>query len=423
MESIPLSAAPSQSAVVVDGTATLTPGQTTVINQTPVSVGSSGMVVVGSSTVNLAAPTSASNTGSGAVVTLAGSTVTASSLSRGGVVIQGQTIAPGRTAVIDGQTVSVGSSAIVVNGATQTFSPLASAATPASTAIVTAGSQTFGAQASAGTVVLDGTTLTPGQVATINGAIVSDASSGLVVDGSTALFTPVTSGQAGPITAVMRFGSQTVTAVESAGTAVISGTTLTPGEMATIDGHTISDVSSGLVVDGTTSLWGGGSGPVTQIMALGDQDITVTESAGTATIDSSITLRPGDTTSIDGHVVSDASSGLVIDGSTTSLFADASASTTVVTIGSHTYTATEEGNGALVISGHTLNPGSIATIDGETISDAGGKIVEATPTFASSPGGANAAAAATPSKGGARSMRGGIVELICACCLALMFSI
>lgn len=420
--SIPLSAVPGQSVVVADGTATLTPGQTTVINQTPVFVGSSGEVVVGSSTVKLAAPGQAGNAGNGVVVNLGGSSVTASSLSAGGVVIQGQTIAPGRTAVVDGQTVSVGSSGIVIDGATQAFSSLGTAAIPASAAIVTAGGRTLAAQASAGTIVLDGTTLVPGQVATINGAVVSDASSGLVVDGSTVLFTPAASGQAGPITAIMRFGSQTMTATESSGTALISGTTLTPGELATIDGHIVSDVSSGLIVDGTTSLWSGATGPVTQVMALGDQDITVTESAGTATIDSSITLRPGDMTSIDGHAVSDASSGLVVDGSTTSLFADASISTTIVTIGSHTYTATKESNGMLVISGHTLSAGGVATIDGEIISDAGGKIVEATPTFASSLGGVNAGPAATPSQGVAALTKSGLVGMISALCLALLFS-
>ncbi|KAK4499335.1 hypothetical protein PRZ48_009848 [Zasmidium cellare] len=422
--SIPLSVAPDQSAVVIDGTATLAPGQATVINQTPVAVGSSGQVVVGSSTVNLVAPSQTGSVGSGAVLTLGGSTVTASSLSGGGVVLQGQTMAAGKTAVVDGQTVSVGPSGIVVNGATQAFSPLGSAATPASAAIITAGGQTMAAQASAGTVILDGTMLTPGQVATINGAVVSDASSGLVVDGTTALFTSNSGslGQVAPITALMRFGSQTITAIESAGTAVISGTTLTPGQIATVDGHTVSDVSSGLVVDGTTSLWNGGSGPVTQIMDLGNQDITVTESAGTATIDSSITLRPGDTTTIDGHMVSDASSGLVIDGKTTSFFAHAAAaSTTVVTIGSHTYTATEEGNGVLVVDGHTLSPGDVATIGGQTISDASGKIVQATPTFASASGGANAAPAAAASTGGAGAIRVGWLGVMTACWVVLVW--
>lgn len=105
------------------------------------------------------------------------------------------------------------------------------------------------------------------------------------------------------------------------------------------------------------------------------------------------------------------------------MFAHASASNTVVTIGSHKYTAIEKNKGVLIIIGHTLYAGAVALINGETISDANRKIVQAASTFASSPGDANGAAAATPSKGEAVSIWSGIVGLMSACCLALLFII
>lgn len=296
------------------------------INQTPVSVGSSGQVVVRSSTVNLAAPSEggkAGNAGSGAV----------------------GTVAPGQTALIDSQTISVGSSGIVVDGTTQAFTPLVSNPTPASAATITARGQTLAAEAISATVVVGGTTLNPGHVATIKSKVVGDGSSGLVVDGTTALFTTSSgiSGQETPVTAITRFGSHTMAAVESSGTAVIDGVILNPGAVTTVDGHTVSDVSSGLVIDGRM----------------------------------------------------------------TSLFADATttaASTTLITIGSHTYTATEEGNGVVVIIGHTLLPGHVATIVGETISDASGKGVQASPTFPSL-GGSAAGPTASSNAGAAGSQR------------------
>lgn len=378
-----VAANPSGSGVVIAGSQTLQPGQTTVINSIPVSVGTS-QVVVGSSTI--AVPSAAGSNGgssdpnTGAVVHIGGSQVTAVAVgSSGAVQVAGQTLTPGQVATISGHVVSDASIGLVVDGSTAGFSRVVAhsealvGALSASGAVITAGSQVLTALQSSGTAVVDGQTLAPGQVATVNGHTISDASTGLVVDGSTAAFSQLAvSTQASG--AVITAGEKAFTALASSGTAVFDGQTLTAGDVATVNGHVVSDASTGLVLDGSTVAFSqietSQSAPVNgAVFSVGSRTFTAQETEGTAIFDGQ-TLTPGQVTVMSGHTVSDASTGLVVDGSTLSFsqIASPTLSGAVVTVGPATYSAVEIG-GTVAFDGQTLTPGQVATISGHVFSD------------------------------------------------------
>jgi hypothetical protein len=115
-----------------------------------------------------------------------------------------------------------------------------------------ANSQTFTAVpgSSKGEVIIDGVTVTAFHSAvTVHGATISAGSDGFVVDEST-LSQADTTGSNLP--AVITIGSDVATAsTMSSGVFAIGTVTLTAGEAGTtISGHSVSAVSSGIVVDG-----------------------------------------------------------------------------------------------------------------------------------------------------------------------------
>ncbi|TKA82263.1 hypothetical protein B0A55_01702 [Friedmanniomyces simplex] len=88
-------------------------------------------------------------------------------------------------------------------------------------------------------------------VVTVSGETVSDASTALVVDGTTrplSLLQPSTTSGA----VFTDPSGNAYTAVESAGSVIVSGNTIDPGTATIIDGVTIQDQSTALVVDGST---------------------------------------------------------------------------------------------------------------------------------------------------------------------------
>ncbi|KAK5124591.1 hypothetical protein LTR08_005657 [Meristemomyces frigidus] len=236
------------------------PGQQTTINNTLVSV-SSGDVAIGG---NIPSAAGSDEGSTGAVLTLGGSQVTAIAVGSSGVVqVAGQTLTPGQVVTIDGQVVGAAPTGLVVDGSTADFSQAAAsleeatwATSQTSGAIITADSQTFTAISSNGAVILGGNTLTPGQVATVSGHTVSDASTGLVIDGSILPFSRLagTTDVRGYVSlgAVIMEGPHSYTALERSGTVFFDGHTLIPGEQTVINGHIVSDASTAWVADGTT---------------------------------------------------------------------------------------------------------------------------------------------------------------------------
>lgn len=169
------------SAISLSPDATLMPGGPAVsINGQVLSLAPSGAYVVVDGTTQRPTPvaTPAQTLGIG------GTTYTANSAS--GFVVDGTTLTRGGSVVVDGTTVSLDASGgyVVVNGVTQSLSAPVATASPAPTLVI--GGTTYTANSASG-FVIDGTTLTRGGSAVIDGTTVSLDASGayVVVNGAT----------------------------------------------------------------------------------------------------------------------------------------------------------------------------------------------------------------------------------------------
>ncbi|KAK6388661.1 hypothetical protein LTR65_007334 [Meristemomyces frigidus] len=455
----------AQHTLSIGGSAAIISGQT-------VSAASSGLVV-GSTTAPLAAlPASGSSSASEAVVALGGNTITASAVSgaSGVVVIAGQTLSAGGPEItVSGQAVTEASDGLVVGGTTIAFSSIPAVADPAlwSGAVLALGGTTVTASelsGQSGVVVIGDKTLSAGgpavttdghvkqqpteAVLTINntpvtavslsngdvligsytlsaggpaietdGQVVSYGLGGVVVDGtSTVSFSDAPSASAGAsqTEAVFTIGGSSITAAELAnGAAVIGSKTLSIGGPAvTIGSHVVSEGSTGIVVDGTSTIGfseasdpSAGASATEAVFTINNNPITATELAnGEAVIGSRTLSVGGPAVTIGSHVISEGSSGIVVDGtslatfSLTVLSAGPSETAAVFAIDGTLVTATELSNGDAVIQGQTLSVGGPAvTIDGEIVSQiSSGLLVAGTSTVGfsttqASPGGSGSA--------------------------------
>jgi hypothetical protein len=313
------------------------------------------------------------------------------------LVVAGTTIAPNAAVTVDGHTLSSGSVGLIVDGTPVLAPPNSGGQAPAVT--FTIGSQTLtasaGDAADPSAVVVAGTTLTPGGSATtINGAVVSAGSAGLVIDGTRTVGLP--NGGLGPAgvasQAILTLGSSTVTAVLAAGIGnaiVIDGTTVVPGGSAiTVDGTRLSAGTAGLVIAGTQTIPRSAFDPAPTaaaasqaVFTLGSDIITAFVPPGavaTIVVDGTTLSAGGSAITVDGTRLSAGTAGLVIGGTQTIPVADIGSATaaaaglqTVLTIGSSTITATlpsRSGN-TIVVDGTTLSPGgSTITVDGTVLS-------------------------------------------------------
>lgn len=340
------------------------------------------------------------------IATVVGQTITLDSSQLGQITIGSHTTTgDGAAAIISGTPVSLGSDALIIGSSTIPLLPhdiqdkpgldgmigaVITAATqvisPAAT--VTIGSKPYTVQ-QGGNFALDSTTLSVGGSAImVSGEILSLASSGVVIGGTTHDFAAgtrtTTSG------AVLTIGSQAFTAVIPVGGAVIGSTTLTIGDPAAIiPASIVSAGSSDIAVGGETLAYSGltsmaasdirveavfilNGGAYTAIEGTGS-DVLVMGSSTTYKLRSSPVM-------IDGHAVSVAMGGIGIGGSTTATFstierptvsATAGFAEAMFTIGSTTFTALQqaEAPGIVAIGSETLSVGGGAiTLDGHTIS-------------------------------------------------------
>ena len=352
-----------------------------------VSAAPSEQLVVGSSTVDIA-----SAQGSAAVLTLGSSVVTASVVpsESGAVVIGSNTLSAGGPAqTINGQIVSNGASGLVIGASTTIAASGSGAVLTLGSSVVTA----TGLPGESGVVVIDGNTLSAGSSAqTINGQIVSNGASGLVVGGSTTI---ALSGSTSPAPAegatVLTIGGSKVTAAQVAGQTgevIIDGTTLSAGGAgATIAGQVVSEEAGGLNLGGTITVAlpqvtaGANSGVV---LTLGSAQVTaapISGQTGEVSIDGTTLSIGGPAQAISGHVISEGSAGLVIDGSnmvSSPQITAAAGSGTVLTIGSSVVTASAVPgqSGIVAIDGTTLSIGGPAqTIGGQTVSEGSSGLV------------------------------------------------
>ncbi|TKA74154.1 hypothetical protein B0A49_05003 [Cryomyces minteri] len=400
------------SGVTVVNAQTLSPGYTTVINNTPLSVGSDAIVVAGS-TMSFPAGVVTSAT---PFAKIGGQTIFAGPT--GAVIIGEHALTLVETTAANNMHVTA--VALPSPASLNALSVLSAAegAITQSAAIVTVDGQIYTARPGGTLEISSSVKLSVGGPdVTVAGRVVSLGSSGIVVDSSTVAFSAPQATAARLLT-----GPVAAYSTNSNGAVVVDGSTLLPGgAAATLSGQTISAASSGVVIvkDGQTYTQAFGtvasSGPpeaaaVTEaVLTLGASTYTASERIGPSggrviVIGSSTLSINGAPITMDGQTISAASAGLVVGGGSrttvvpfhattnsdnnpagtgsTTVLGGSSAAVTeaVLTIGSSTYTASERadssGGRVVVIGSSTLTVnGAPITVDGQTISAASAGLV------------------------------------------------
>ena len=359
-------------------------GPAATVAGTPVSLQSSGALVIGGSTYPVVAAASPGLQISAPIYTVGDQPFTANPTE---IAIAGTTITPGGVgATISGTPVILDSSGgLVIGQSTILVLPTAqnpaSGADSASIPVLTVGNEIFTANPSA--ISIAGTTLTPGGAAvTIAGTYVALQPSGvLVIGGSTA---PVA---AAPTSApVYTVGNQIFTANPTA--ISLAGTTITPnGSAVTIAGTPVSLRPEGSLVIGRSTV------PVSptsaSIYTIGSQVFTANPTALSL---AGTTITPGGSPiTIAGTPINLQSSGILVIGSSTATLLPASTpaaptlgtitSPSVFTVGGQTFTAN---SAAISLDGTIISPGGPGvTISGTPVSlETGGSLVVGSTTVA-----------------------------------------
>ncbi|KAK3069598.1 hypothetical protein LTR53_011945 [Teratosphaeriaceae sp. CCFEE 6253] len=293
-------------------------------------------------------------------------------------VVNGIILRPGQAATISGHVFSDGPSGLIVDG-TSTV-PLADPAAPMSTTF-TMGNKPYTIAAAPGdpsAALVDGVTLTAGQVATLAGHVFSKGSGGVVIDGTRTVALP---GQLEAYTTLATAGQLLTiyTRPGSDGVQVVNGVTLYSGQVVTVAGQLISNGPFGLVVGSTSTV----ALPVASaVFTVSGEVLTALAVPGSPGVEvvNGVTISMGQSATIDGDVISNGAFGLLIDGMTTVATPTAYSGAAVpaipitFTISGQVYTA----NGVFgrpgleVINGITLSPGQAATLSGHVFSDLAG---------------------------------------------------
>ncbi|KAI9709151.1 MAG: hypothetical protein M1820_003598, partial [Bogoriella megaspora] len=258
---------PSASGVVVGGH-TLSPGESTVIAGTPLSVAGSSLVIGTAAII----PYASAAAHPGAPVTTVAGVPVLTAAGGSGYLIGSKTIAPGSATVVDGASVSVdGDGNLVIGPASMIPLPTESASMPSldllmsgvmgaasmvasePAAIFTLGGETYTARQGEDIVLPGGKTLAAGgpAVTLTDGEVVSMGRDGVVLDGTSTVTFPG-AGVESVSDAVITMGGHVYTAIKEDGEVALDGVTMKTGEVRTIDGEVVSWGSGGLVVDGSS---------------------------------------------------------------------------------------------------------------------------------------------------------------------------
>ncbi|KAH9845835.1 putative glutamine--tRNA ligase [Teratosphaeria destructans] len=293
----------------------------------------------------------------------------------------------GAPAIVQGTTYSVGSTGVVVNGqrASAVSSQPFGSGSGASLTIV-------GVGGSSGAIAVHGATLYNGGSATvISGVTLSAGSGGLVIDHTRTVPVAIPSQQSQErgSAAVLTLGPQAYTAAAVSGSGkgvVLGGETLSPGGPAvSIKGHTVSEGSGVLIVDGTrtVALSASSTSRPEAIVTLGSETLTaeIAPGTGSAVVIGGHTIPSGSETTINGVDVSAGDSGLVIGGTKTIGFSPPAPATTAspkfVTIGGQTLTVQFPATigGDAVINGITMTVGERTTLNGIVVNEGSAGVV------------------------------------------------
>ena len=305
------------------------------------------------------------------VLTVGGKVYTADASSE--LLIEGQTLAPGGTAItIAGTPISLaaGASQAIVGGSTVDIHPAGITSGPGAEhgpALTFAGS-TYSAN-SLGQLIIGEQTLSPGAAITVSGTQISLAAvrNAAVIGSSTEL---LALNGARPA-AMLTFDGSTFTA-DASSNFVIGGQTLTPGGSIQVSGTPVSyPAGATAVVIGTKTLplsFGTISSGVRPVLTFDGSTFTA-DAASDFTINGQI-LTPGGNIDVSGTPISYPSAGTaVVIGTSTELFSFATvtgADIPTITFDGSTYTA--DASSDFVIDGQTLAPGGVITVNGTPIS-------------------------------------------------------
>ncbi|KAI9687324.1 MAG: hypothetical protein M1822_002367 [Bathelium mastoideum] len=246
-----------------------------------------------------------------------------------------------------------------------------------------------------GAIVVDGRTFTAGATGRLdNGAAISNAGSGVVIDGSsTVAYDNLPSALGSGEVAVFTIGAQVLTATgnsDDAHVVDVDGTRISIGMPAiTIGGHLVSAGSNGPVVDASSipfhdagypdelasgAVFSGSDGALITAFAVPGQK-------GEAVLDGKTLTVGGAPTKIDGQVVSMAAGGLVVRSQTIPLtnLLQATMEIPLTAADGVVYNAFGilGSNGrAVSVDGHVLSVGGPAiTLNGQVVSDAAAGLV------------------------------------------------
>ncbi|KAK5706393.1 hypothetical protein LTR97_001381 [Elasticomyces elasticus] len=240
----------------------------------------------------------------------------------------------------------------------------------------------------AATTHVPGYSLASGHAATLPGQIISAASFGLGVVGSTADFPNNAQETHLPQTDLVSAGGSPFAATQLAsGVVAVAGTTLSAGgpDM-NIGDQTFSAASSGLVMGGHTVMLSAKTLHIAVLDQDGSQTTATQLGSGTIPLGQMTLSIGGPGATFGGKTLSAASGGLIVDGSIAAFSTDSQGTsivafgldpkTALVTAGSSTYTAIEQPS-SVVIAGKTLIVGEPALTfdDGQIVSEAVGGLV------------------------------------------------
>jgi hypothetical protein len=238
----------------------------------------------------------------------------------------GVSLSLGQATTIQGHVLSEGPNGLVINVHATSHAPEETAAAVAYTTLNPAG-QSFTAYLVPGTndvQVINGVTLRKGQAATIDGHVISNDGSGLIVD-SFDTFIGVGTKVAALASTIATMSGQTFTGLAipgHAGTLVVNGIIMAPGESAVILGKLISnDGNDGIVVGGVTinvpTKTNAASILTTMISGNVYTMSAIDDGLKAEEIVNGITLAEHEVITIKGQIFSGVIDGVVVDGSST----------------------------------------------------------------------------------------------------------
>ena len=350
--------AASKGGVVVAG-ATLAQGANTVVDSTPISVGAS-IVILGSSTFQIS---SMGVSTPAPLPPIGGQQI--QSNGNGGLVISGSNIDPGQKVTIHGTSVLVGSSCIVVGNSVYALPGTIGNTIP----LPSIGGQKVQALDN-GVIGIRISTITLGQQATISGIPVAVGPVNVVTGTSTI---PLAQAGASPVS-LPSVGGQALT-MGTEGGIVVVGSTLAPGQQATILGTPIS-VGTGNIVIGSSTISLPRKDSSVTLPSVGGQSLIPVSNGGVAIFGT--TLVQGQATTISGTPVSIGTSSIVIGSSTFAIPTQGSPNI-LPSVGGQALTMAS--NGGLVFGATTLSPGQQITFSGTPVSIGTGNVVIGSKTF------------------------------------------